>query len=95
MWPSGTSSTCPGPPIFFDEGTSELDADTQQEVSAAIARACRGGTALIIAHRVSTVSDADRIVVMDAGQVVQEGPLAQLAGHPGPFTLLTEREASE
>jgi ABC-type multidrug transport system fused ATPase/permease subunit len=83
------------PVLVFDEVTSELDADTQQEVSAAIASACRGRTALIIAHRVSTVSDADRIVVMDAGQVVQEGPLAQLAGHPGPFTLLTEREASE
>ena len=61
------------PLLILDEATSYLDAENQTGVLEAISRLKRGRTVLIIAHRLSTVYDADQIVVIDGGRVVAEG----------------------
>ncbi|MFQ5429296.1 MAG: ABC transporter transmembrane domain-containing protein [Phycisphaerae bacterium] len=62
-------------PIFiFDEATSQIDADSENKIHDAVERFLKGRTALIIAHRFSTILQADRIVVMDRGRIVDQGP---------------------
>jgi ABC-type multidrug transport system fused ATPase/permease subunit len=62
-------------PIFiFDEATSQVDAESEQKIHDAVERFLEGRTALIIAHRFSTILQADRIVVMDAGRIIDSGP---------------------
>jgi thiol reductant ABC exporter CydC subunit len=78
--------------IVLDEATSQLDAATEARVLAGVKAAAQGKTVIQIAHRLSTVKDADWIVVLDAGKVVQEGVYADLAWTPGPFQNLLARE---
>ena len=58
--------------LILDEATSHIDAESEAQITAALAEFCRGRTALLIAHRLSTVLNADRIVVMDRGRIVAE-----------------------
>jgi len=76
--------------IFFDEATRALDNAAQAIVS----KTLRGhhATRVVIAHRLSTVVDADRILVMDGGRIVQEGTYEELLAVPGPFKTLAERQ---
>jgi ATP-binding cassette subfamily C protein len=76
--------------VFFDEATSALDNATQAIVSRTLGE--MNATRIVIAHRLSTVVDADRILVMDAGRIVQEGTYAELLAVPGPFKTLAERQ---
>ena len=78
------------PPILLlDEATSALDRTTEREVQAALSRLAVGRTTLIIAHRLETVRHADRIVVMDGGQIVETGSHDDLvAGQQAYFSLL-------
>jgi ABC-type multidrug transport system fused ATPase/permease subunit len=64
--------------LILDEATSQIDADSESHINAALAEFCHGRTALVIAHRLSTVLQADRIVVMDAGRIVDLGRHDQL-----------------
>ncbi len=67
------------PPILLlDEATSALDAESEQQVQQALDNAAHNRTTLVIAHRLATVQAADRIIVMDAGEIVAEGTHAQL-----------------
>lgn len=67
------------PPILLlDEATSALDAESERQVQVALDNAAHNRTTLVIAHRLATVQAADRIVVMEAGQIVAEGTHAQL-----------------
>jgi len=66
------------PILLLDEATSSLDAESEQLVQLALAELMRGRTTLVIAHRLATVLKADRIVVLEAGQVVAVGNHAQL-----------------
>lgn len=77
------------PPILiFDEATSSLDTEAEQLVQEAIERLMQGRTAFVIAHRLSTVQSAHRIVVMDEGRIVQEGTHAELIAQEGLYRKL-------
>ncbi len=77
------------PPILIlDEATSHLDSEAEALVQKALYRLMAGRTALVIAHRLSTVKRADRILVMEAGQVVEEGSHEQLLAAGGKYKRL-------
>ncbi|WP_306132112.1 ABCB family ABC transporter ATP-binding protein/permease [Roseivivax marinus] len=84
------------PPILLlDEATSALDTETEQGIQSALARAAEGRSVLMIAHRLSTVADADRIVVLENGEVVEQGTHSQLLARRGRYAGLWARQAAE
>ena len=76
------------PLLIFDEATSALDSHSEQAVMAAIRAASREHTALVIAHRLSTVVDCDRILVLEQGQLVECGSHAELLAQQGRYAAL-------
>jgi ATP-binding cassette subfamily B protein len=78
--------------LVLDEATSALDAESEHLVKEALDRLMKGRTTLIIAHRLSTVADADRVVVIDGGRIVQSGAHAALMGEEGLYKRLIERQ---
>jgi ATP-binding cassette subfamily B protein len=84
------------PPILIlDEATSALDSRTEGEIQETLARIERGRTTIVIAHRLSTVVDADQIVVLEAGQVVERGTHAELLRKRGLYAEMWTRQAQE
>ena len=83
------------PPILIlDEATSALDAATEARVSKALKTLMAGRTTFIIAHRLSTVRDADEILVFDGGQIVEQGSFNALLARRGRFADLVETQLS-
>jgi len=76
------------PILLLDEATSALDAESERLVQEALDRLMKDRTTLVIAHRLATVRAADRIVVMDAGRIVEEGTHAQLQAGGGLYARL-------
>jgi ATP-binding cassette subfamily B protein len=77
------------PPILIlDEATSALDSHNEQAIQQALARATLGRTTLVIAHRLSTVVDADQILVMQAGRIVERGRHAELLAQGGVYASM-------
>ncbi len=74
--------------VILDEATSHLDAENEAAVQRALATALAGRTALVIAHRLSTVQDADEILVLDEGRIVQRGTHARLLASGGLYADL-------
>jgi ATP-binding cassette subfamily B protein len=76
------------PLLLLDEATSALDAESERMVQAALESAMRGRTTLVIAHRLATVQKADHIVVLDHGQLVEQGTHAELVAQGGVYAGL-------
>lgn len=74
--------------LIFDEATSALDTHTEQAIQAQIEQVAKGRTALIIAHRLSTVMNADEILVLQQGQIVERGQHAALLAANGVYTRM-------
>ncbi|SFE95666.1 ATP-binding cassette, subfamily B [Sulfitobacter brevis] len=84
------------PPILLlDEATSALDSETEHEIQDALRRAGQGRTVLTIAHRLSTVADADRIVVLEKGEIVEQGSHDVLLAAGGRYAQLWLRQQAE
>ena len=81
------------PVLVLDEATSSLDTQTERLVQEALERLSEGRTTIAIAHRLSTVRDADQIVVLDRGRVVEVGTYPELVAAGGRFAELAARDA--
>ena len=83
------------PILLLDEATSALDVQSEAVVQKALDALARGRTTLVIAHRLSTVRHADKIVVMDQGRVVEQGTHDELLARGGTFARLHALQFSE
>ena len=84
--------------LVFDEATSALDSKSEKAIQAELDRIAQGRTALVIAHRLSTVMDADEIIVMELGRIVERGThrsLLERGGHYAQMWALQQLEAAE
>jgi ATP-binding cassette subfamily B protein len=80
------------PLLLLDEATSALDSESEEAIRAALGFLMRDRTVIAIAHRLSTVRSFDRIVVLQGGRVVQDGPPDQLMRHEGLYRDLLQRQ---
>ncbi len=80
------------PILVLDEATSALDSESEAAVQEALARLMEGRTAIVVAHRLSTVASLDRIVVLKEGRIVEDGPHAELVELGGEYSQLWDRQ---
>lgn len=83
------------PILIFDEATSALDSNSEAAILAAMHEVASGHTTLVIAHRLSTVVDADQIIVLDAGAVVEQGTHAGLLAQQGKYSQMWAMQLQE
>jgi ATP-binding cassette, subfamily B, bacterial MsbA len=83
------------PILILDEATSALDTEAERHIQAALAQLVRNRTTFIIAHRLSTVEQADRIIVLDGGAIVESGTHVQLLAHGGLYAQLHRLQFSD
>jgi ATP-binding cassette subfamily B protein len=81
--------------LIFDEATSALDSRSERAIQAELERIQEGRTTLVIAHRLSTVMDADQILVMDAGRIVERGTHAELIARDGRYAQMWQLQQEE
>lgn len=81
--------------LIFDEATSALDYESESAIQANMRRICRGRTVIIIAHRLSTVRGADRIITIEAGRVVEDGTHDELVLRNGRYAMLHRLQSGE
>jgi ATP-binding cassette subfamily B protein len=82
------------PLLLLDEATSSLDGDSEEAIREALGRLMVGRTVIAIAHRLSTLRSFDRLIVLQGGEVVQDGPPDQLMRNGGMYRNLVQRELS-
>lgn len=78
--------------LFFDEATNALDANNEKEIMEHLHDFYRGKTVVVVAHRLSTVRDADKIVVIDQGKIAEEGTHQQLIDKEGLYFRLVKNQ---
>ena len=78
--------------LFFDEATNALDANNERAITEALAGFYKGKTVVIVAHRLSTVQNADKIVVLNNGTVVEEGTHSELSNQKGAYYTLIKNQ---
>ncbi|WP_189367245.1 ABC transporter ATP-binding protein [Tateyamaria omphalii] len=81
------------PILVLDEATSALDSEVEASIQAALSRVMEGKTVLAIAHRLSTLTEMDRIIVMDQGRIVEEGPHDTLLAKGGLYARYWQRQS--
>jgi ATP-binding cassette subfamily B protein len=82
------------PILLLDEATSALDSESEDAIRDALNRLMNGRTVIAIAHRITTLRQFDRIVVINAGAIIEDGPPGQLIKQGGHFSRLMNKEAS-
>lgn len=80
------------PVLVLDEATSALDSESEKLVQDALATLMEGRTCIVVAHRLSTVANLDRIVVLDGGRIVEDGPHDELVAQGGEYAHLWNRQ---
>ena len=83
------------PILLLDEATSSLDTESERQVQDALKRLMKGRTTVVIAHRLATVLDADRIYVLDHGRTVEQGTHGELIARGGLYARLYSREFND
>ena len=80
------------PILLLDEATSALDSESERAIQDALDVLMQGRTVVAIAHRLATLKSFDRIIVMDRGRIVDDGPPRVLALRPGPYRDMLRRQ---
>lgn len=83
------------PILILDEATSALDNESEHFIQAALDRVMKGRTTFVVAHRLSTIEKADRIIVMEQGAIVEQGSHAQLLAQQGPYARLHAKQFND
>ena len=83
------------PILILDEATSSVDAETEELIQEAMARLLVGRTALVIAHRRSSIERADRVVVLETGRIIESGTAAELLAAGSRYRSLVEAQLGD
>jgi subfamily B ATP-binding cassette protein MsbA len=83
------------PLLILDEATSALDTESERYIQSALEEVCRGRTTFVIAHRLSTIERADRILVMEQGEIVESGTHGELLARNGAYAALYQLQFQE
>jgi ABC-type multidrug transport system fused ATPase/permease subunit len=78
--------------LFLDEPTSQLDANSEAKIQDSLGKVFKDVTAIVIAHRISTIQEMDKIIVMDGGEIVEQGTFHELTERKGLFRELWEKQ---
>lgn len=78
--------------VLLDEATSAVDTETEQQIQSSLAKLCQGRTTLVVAHRLSTIMNADRIVVIENGEVIEQGCHSDLIAADGRYADLWSKQ---